>query len=246
MMIARRFVLAFLVGLALVVCGGCGRNRTKDAGPEASFVVRDSSEGLLLTWIDDKGDFHTELFPKDVPLVGRDAVKVVDITKDEGTHDDLVFVADLRTARPDGTYSVRAMTRAQFDEIAVLRRQQHGPTLAGGGKDAGSVAQNGIAAVPNQATTGGANPSRQGRPAVIVYGASWCGACHEATAYLRMKGIVYVEKDIEEDPTAAAEMKGKLQRAGLRSGSIPVLDVRGKVLVGFSPRAIDEALGKAT
>lgn len=245
-MIARRVFVAVLALLVLACFGGCRRHGTADAGPEAPLVVRDSSEGLLLTWIDDKGEFHTELTPNDVPLAGRDAVKVVDITKDEGTHDTLVFVADLRTARPDGTYAVRGMTRAEFDEIAVVRRQKHGPTLAGGGKDSGSTPQQGIAVVPNQAGTGGANPSRQGRPAVIVYGASWCGACHEATAYLRMKGIPYVEKDIEEDPAAAVEMKGKLQRAGLRSGSIPVLDVRGKVLVGFSPRAIEDALGQAT
>jgi glutaredoxin len=243
-----RALAALVLGLTLLL-GGCGNKKKGDAAaPEAPFVVRDASEGLLLTWIDEKGDFHTEMHTKDVPLVGRDAVKVVDTTKDEGTHADLVFVADLRTARADGTYAVRSMTRAQFDDIAVARRQKHGPTLADVGKDGGQggVAQNGLVPVPNSTATGGMNPSQQGRPAVIVYGASWCGPCHEAAAYLRMKGIPFVEKDVEEDHAAAAEMKGKLQRAGLPGGSIPVMDVRGKILVGFNPRAIDEALGKAT
>ena len=38
-------------------------------------------------------------------------------------------------------------------------------------------------------------------------------------------------------------MNGKLRRAGLHAGSIPVLDVRGRIMVGFEPHAVDEALG---
>ena len=37
-------------------------------------------------------------------------------------------------------------------------------------------------------------------------------------------------------------MQAKLQQAGKRGGSIPVLDVRGKILVGFDPGAVDAAL----
>ncbi|HWL84840.1 MAG TPA: glutaredoxin domain-containing protein, partial [Polyangiaceae bacterium] len=81
--------------------------------------------------------------------------------------------------------------------------------------------------------------------AVIIYGAEWCGACHQAAAYLRAKGIPYVEKDIEADHGAAREMQTKLAKAGLNGGSIPVLDVRGKVMVGFNPHVVDEALGAA-
>jgi glutaredoxin len=77
----------------------------------------------------------------------------------------------------------------------------------------------------------------------VIYGAEWCGACHDAARYLRQKGIAYVEKDIEKDPSAAREMQAKLARTGLRSGSIPVIDVRGKVMVGFNAQEIDAALG---
>ena len=35
----------------------------------------------------------------------------------------------------------------------------------------------------------------------------------------------------------------KLARNGLRGGSIPVLDVRGKVMIGFNPAEVDAALG---
>jgi hypothetical protein len=31
----------------------------------------------------------------------------------------------------------------------------------------------------------------------------------------------------------------------MRGGSIPVLDVRGRILIGFDARAVDQALGTA-
>jgi glutaredoxin len=80
---------------------------------------------------------------------------------------------------------------------------------------------------------------------VVIYGAEWCGACHDAARYLRRKGIAYVEKDIETDPAAAKEMQQKLAKSGIRGGSIPVIDVRGKLMVGFNPGQLDAALGEA-
>lgn len=238
-----RPLVAWLVVLAMAgVAPACKRSSgaTATADPEAAGVVlKDDSEGLLLTWIDDKGDFHVETRVADVPLMGRDSVRVVDPNKDEGTHADRVFVADLRQARPDGTYPVRAMTRADFEGLALARREKTGPTLASAGPPQ-----------PTPSSTAGADTDPgtthpAARPVVIIYGAEWCGACHEAARYLRGKGIAYVEKDVEKDSGAAREMQQKLARSGQRSGSIPVLDVRGKVLVGFNAQELDSALGQA-
>src|SRR6476469_1287340 len=90
-------------------------------------------------------------------------------------------------------------------------------------------------------SAGGADTAA--RPAVIIYGASWCGPCHQAAAYLKKKGVAFVEHDIEQDSSSQHEMQAKLAKAGMRGGSIPVLDVRGKILVGFDARAVDQALG---
>jgi glutaredoxin len=238
----RRVWVLLLAAFVAFALGGC----KKKGGPaatadEPTIEVRDNSEGLLLTWIDDKGEFHTEMHVGDVPLMGRDSVKVVDTNKLEGTHADKVFVADLRKANPDGRYPVHTMSRADFDQLAVARRAKFGPTLA-------SVAEAGAPDRPpnGQQGGGGSIPPDTARPLVIVYGAEWCGACHEAAAYLRRKGVPYVEKDIEKDPQANREMQSKLRAAGMRGGSIPVIDVRGKVMVGFSAGAIDEALGRST
>ncbi len=208
-----------------------------DAAPVAPLSVRDDSQGLLLTWIDDKGDFHVEQKTTDVPMMGRDAVKVVDPSRDgqdDSAHGDTISVADLRIVGADGTYPTHTMTREDFDALAVSRREKSNPTLAtAGGPDAGA----------RGAGEGSDDSAVAGRPAVIVYGASWCSACHQAQAYFKKHGIVFIEKDIEKDELAANEMRGKLKRAGLHEGSIPVIDVRGHIMVGFDPRSIEGALG---
>jgi glutaredoxin len=138
------------------------------------------------------------------------------------------------------------MTRAEFDAIAVARRQKVGPTLASASAPAAAPEQvppGGQA--PDPPGVSGVSPDRNARPLVIIYGASWCGPCHQAADYLKRKGVSYVLKDIEEDSGAAREMNAKLSKAGLRRGSIPVLDVRGKVIVGFNAHEVDEALGRA-
>ena len=243
-MIARAHRLAALVAWLMAVsllaaaAPGCKRSQAASKSEDpAPFVVRADSQGLLLTWIDDKGDFHVETSVADVPLMGRDAVRVVDPDKDDGTHADRVFVVDLRTAGADGTFPVRVMTRADFEALAVARREKTGPTLASVGPPPASAPP-----PPDDTPTGSAKPPT--RAMVVIYGASWCGACHDAEKYLRSKGVPYVEKDIEKDPGAAKEMQDKLAKNGLRSGSIPVIDVRGKVMVGFNPQEIDGALGQ--
>jgi glutaredoxin len=69
--------------------------------------------------------------------------------------------------------------------------------------------------------------------AVIVYKASWCGACRSAAAYLRSKHVQFVEKDVEKEPGASEEMLRKAQAKGLRPKGVPVIDFRGEIMLGF-------------
>jgi glutaredoxin len=229
-----------VVALAMLALAGgaaCKRDRASAAmePPQTAPMVKDDSDGYLFTWIDDKGDFHVEMRLGDVPMMGRDAVRVVDPVKADTARNDRIFVADLRDKRADGTYAVRTMARADFEAIAVARREKSGPTLGSASPPPSSTAP----PDPNPAAT---KPSA--RSAVIIYGAEWCAACHEAARFLRKKGIAYVEKDVEKDPSAAREMQQKLAKSGLHAGSIPVLDVRGKVMVGFNPAEVEGALGE--
>ena len=238
---ARRAFVGSCVAVAVLSSGAAGCRHAAgaaaaDAG-EAAPVVRSDTESLLLTWIDDKGDFHVETRVVDVPLMGRDAVRVQG-QGNEPADPDHVFVVDLRQAAADGAFPVRTMSRTDFEALALARREKLGPTLAGGGP-APSPSAN---AEPSAAPAPGQAPSRA---VVTIYGAEWCSACHDAARYLRHKGIAYVEKDIEKDPAAAREMQEKLAKHHLPAGSIPVIDVRGNVMVGFNAGEVDSALGQA-
>lgn len=72
---------------------------------------------------------------------------------------------------------------------------------------------------------------------VKIYSTSWCPGCIKAKKYLDMKGITFKEinvADNKEDRNEVEEVSG--QR------SVPVLDINGKIIVGFDKHKIDEAL----
>jgi glutaredoxin len=237
----RMFTIASLLvaGMTTAILGGC-KTKAAPAAIATAVVVRDDSAGQLLTWIDAKGDFHVETSAKEVPLEGRDIVRVID-TAAPASMSDTVTLADLRNKQADGQYATRIAARAEFEELATARRKQAGVAMVAPVPAATAPQANGAAADPAEATD-----SPRQRTKVIIYGASWCHACHDAARYLASHNIPYVEKDIEESPEAAREMQAKLRAAGQRGGSIPVLDVRGTVLIGFSPGEVERALGKST
>lgn len=230
--------LRFLTIVVVVLCLTIGCKRKGDAVADPAVeppVVSDSAEGLQFTWIDDKGGFHTELRASEVPAAARDVVRVRTLDPAHDLPDvDRVFVVDLRVASADGNYAVRAVPRAEFEDVAVKRRATTGSAVLV--PKAAGPAASGSAAGPGDVAE---------RPAVIIYGASWCGPCHQAAAHLKKRGVPFVEHDIEQDSSAAREMQSKLAKAGVRGGSIPVLDVRGRILVGFDARAVDQALGSS-
>jgi hypothetical protein len=51
-----------------------------------------------------------------------------------------------------------------------------------------------------------------------------------------------VEKDIERDARALAEMQAKVARSGLRPTGIPIIDFRGSVMEGFHPERLERLL----
>jgi len=75
---------------------------------------------------------------------------------------------------------------------------------------------------------------------VIIYTATWCSACHRAMAHLDEAGVDYVNKDIEDDPGAEEEY---LDKSGGRRG-IPLIDVGGQIMQGYSRRGLDRLLAK--
>ncbi|MDF1565846.1 MAG: glutaredoxin family protein [Deltaproteobacteria bacterium] len=79
---------------------------------------------------------------------------------------------------------------------------------------------------------------------VLVYSAVWCGFCKKVKAFLKENSVAYTERDIDEDPSAAAELAAKLKAAGQSSRGIPVTDIHGELIVGFKPQAIQARLAQ--
>lgn len=235
----QRLWVGLTLVLALVACRGNeqsapGEAKPASAEPQANelppITVKEDTPNLLLTWIDEKGDFHVVQKPSEVPPAARSQVRVVLTDREEGTGK-LVYVADLGSTTPDGAYRITTMTRAQWDELGASRRKARLEALAPSSVPAPSAAPS--ASAPLTSIT------------AIIYGASWCQPCHSAAEYLKGRGVNVIDKDIDESDAARSEMQRKLQRAGLAGASIPVIDVMGQILIGFNPRALDRAIEAA-
>lgn len=94
------------------------------------------------------------------------------------------------------------------------------------------------ARVAQVAKAGGPDASGAG-PRIVLYSADWCGACRKAKRYLDGKGVDYEERNID-DPRFAQELVEKTGQRG-----IPVIEVDGRVLTGFSAARYDELIGRA-
>jgi arsenate reductase-like glutaredoxin family protein len=81
---------------------------------------------------------------------------------------------------------------------------------------------------------------------VTIYGTSWCGACRAARQYLTERKIPFADKDIEQDPAAARELSEKASKMGIPTDRVPVIDVRGRLLLGFDRARIEALLGEST
>lgn len=234
------FLLLLVVGALAQGChekGDDGRDNTGTAptGNELPpLTLKDTTPHLLLTWIDKKGDFHVVQKVGDVPKQGRSEVRVVETSREDGTGQ-LVYVANLVKKRPDGTYPVKTMTRAQWDEKGASLRKERLEALA----PSASVPP------PSSAAPGDRAAPAQGGVVAILYGASWCKPCHDAQRYLEQRGVKVIHKDIESDSVARREMQQKLAANHLRTGEIPIIDIGGHILVGFSADAINRALAAA-
>jgi len=229
--------VALLGVLVLLGCEDKPDDGTAPSGGETlpELELTDETPNLLLTWIDDRGQTHTATSLPAVPEEGKEQVRVI---TEEAGHGSVFYVADLRAKGADGTYPVHTMPRSDWEAIIAKRREayraKHAPPPTPGPDPPGPSADS------HQET-----PPPAGAVSAIIYGASWCGPCHAAAKYLHKRGIPVVEHDIEKEPRFAREMQRKLHAVGMSGGSIPVIDVGGVILRGFSRRAIDRAIEQA-
>lgn len=75
-------------------------------------------------------------------------------------------------------------------------------------------------------------------PRVIVFSTPSCTYCNAAKRYFRDNGIKFKDVDVSRDATAARDMVHRSGQMG-----VPVIDIGGKIVVGFDRPKIDRFLG---
>lgn len=73
---------------------------------------------------------------------------------------------------------------------------------------------------------------------VTIYSTPTCTYCKMVKSYLKEKGVPFTDHDVSRDRAKAEEM---VRRSGQMG--VPVVDINGKIIVGFNKPEIDKALG---
>ena len=72
---------------------------------------------------------------------------------------------------------------------------------------------------------------------IKIYSTPTCSWCKKAKAYLGEKGIAFESIDVSNNEAAQKEMIEKSGQMG-----VPVIDIDGKIIVGFDLEQINETL----
>jgi glutaredoxin len=238
----------------LAVAGGGACRRSAPDAPAAAHTAPGTLEVLkegrwLFTYIEPSGQFSTTDKPEVVPPAARSVVRVFDPSNPEQKNGGAaeIYATDLNQLLKSGKAQAKPLSREAFETAAMAQlppgetsplasRPPHAapepaaPAVAAAGGDAGA----------------GAGSHLAGTPVVTIYGTSWCGACRAARQYLTEKKIPFADKDIEQDPAAARELSEKASKLGIPTDRVPVIDVRGRLLLGFDRARIEALLGEST
>ncbi len=216
-------LLGLLVALSPVI--GCKKSTPepeaaakaaeKPSGP-AKLELTKERKDLLFTYVDKEGVLRDVGTVDAVPEERRKQVMVRDLSKspDELQSDTYLYVADL-TREEEGQIPYAVVSRYSLEKSLL-------------DIDTVSVDDVGDGGVVEQK--------------IVLYGTTWCGACAAARNWFEQKQIPFVDRDIEADPKAAKDMAIKAQRAGMDVRGVPVIDVRGALVLGFDPNRIERLL----
>ena len=244
----RRLIRLACIGAlaALVVPAACRKSAPEAppppvAGAPATIEVLKDGRWLF-TYAEPKGTFATTDKPESVPEDARAMVRVFNPSAPEKTPGTgRVYVTNLNDVLSKGRAPARPMSREAFETaaLAVHPTGDSSPLAAQTMRPVPMPATDAGTAAPPAATAGGP-------PVVTIYGTSWCGACKAARQYFTSRKIPFADKDVEKDADAARELATKAAKMGIPTDRVPVIDVRGRLLLGFDRARIETLLGEPT
>jgi glutaredoxin len=226
---------------------------------------------LSYTFVDTGGAMQTVESRDEVPDDAREFVRVdVPTVRRTDRTASLIYVADLRAPKPDGSFPYAVWTEAQFRDQVLPQSsdtsmhvkyepEPEPPPLPkkGRGKGGGKSAAKGSGApkLPELVRGPGGVPGYEAQAAppsptaplrtdktVTLYTTQWCPACTRARAWLRGRGVSYVDRDIENDPGAKAEYEQKTARLGQSCCRVPGVEIGGTLMIGFAPGRVESLL----
>jgi glutaredoxin len=233
-----------VAGLALASTAACRRSAPEappqPASAPATIEVLKGGRWLF-TYVEPNGTFATTDKPDSVPAQTRAIARVFDPadTTSKTNVAGQVYVTNINELLKGSKAAARPLSREAF-ETAALAQLPPGQSSA--------LASHHAAPEPEPAAVdaGVATLAPGQVPVVTVYGTSWCGACRAARQYFTEKKIPFADKDVERDPAAARELADKAAKMGVPTDRVPVIDVRGRLLLGFDRARIEALLGEST
>jgi glutaredoxin 3 len=221
--------------LSLALLAGCRGAPGAAAGDapaprELALSIRDGAPGLSFRFIEPvSGRARTALSVADIPEVARALVMVYDESLPvDALAPGETILADLRQARDDGTYAWRIV-----NQVRAEARLSKAPPA---GADAPLTGRAG-----KPAATGGLGDE------VLLFATDWCPHCRTAEAWLKRRGARFQRLDVEKEPGARQLLMKLFRDKGLPAeyaSSVPILYVKGEVLLGFDQAAVERALGR--
>jgi len=207
----------------LVLVGACKKGAPSSHSAQAELPPPEASKdsSLLFTYVEPNGIFATTDKAEKVPEVARRMVRIMGLGKNEPRrlNDANVEVIDLGELLARGKTRPRVMSLEAF-ETSALGQLPPGDSCPLAGPHGPPLAE--APATPSD------DP-----PVAILYRTSWCKACQSARQYLVSNRIPFISKDIEKDTSAGRELAQKASRFGISGDRVPIIDVRGRLLVGY-------------
>ncbi len=229
--VAARAALAAAAAAGAVVASGAlaacrAREVPADAAPIAPEVTLAAADVQPVEYVDFAGRLRTARGVASVPERSRHAVAIEGPDGPGGS----VWIAD--ASRPAAAWPAVRGSRLTLERLGLAGLP---PGEASRVALPAPVAPVGRPAIP---------PPSDG---VTIYGTTWCGACADARAWFDARGVTYTFRNVEAgdaDPTAALDAVRTATAVGAPADRVPVIDVAGKVIVGFDPVRLTSILGE--